>query len=84
MLTHKTAIAWNVLASGVTQSHGYSIGRPLTQMVSQQSAMIAYNYLFRATAIVFRALNAAHLLDQEAETTSRTGDRRRRIAQRPG
>ncbi len=27
-----------------------------------------------------RALNAAHLLDQEAETTSRTGDRRRRIA----
>jgi MFS transporter, DHA2 family, multidrug resistance protein len=52
MLTHKTAIAWNVLASGVTQSHGYSIGQ-LTQMVSQQSAMIAYNYLFRATAIVF-------------------------------
>ena len=52
MLTHRTAIAWNVLASGVTQSHGYSIGQ-LTQMVSQQSAMIAYNYLFRATAIVF-------------------------------
>ncbi len=52
MLTHQTAIAWNVLASGVTQSHGYSIGQ-LTQMVSQQSAMIAYNYLFRATAIVF-------------------------------
>ncbi|MFY9630001.1 MAG: DHA2 family efflux MFS transporter permease subunit, partial [Candidatus Cybelea sp.] len=49
MLTHQTAIAWNVLASGVTQSHGYSIGQ-LTQMVSQQSAMIAYNYLFRATA----------------------------------
>jgi DHA2 family multidrug resistance protein len=52
MLTHQTAIAWNVLASGVTQAHGYSIGQ-LTQMVSQQSAMIAYNYLFRATAIVF-------------------------------
>jgi DHA2 family multidrug resistance protein len=52
MLTHQTAITWNELASGVTQSHGYTIGQ-LTQMVSQQSAMIAYNYLFRATAIVF-------------------------------
>ena len=29
MLTHETAIAWNVLASGVTQTHGYSV-RPLT------------------------------------------------------
>ena len=52
MLTHQTAIAWNVLASGVTQTHGYSVGA-LTQMVAQQSAMIAYNYLFRVTAIVF-------------------------------
>jgi DHA2 family multidrug resistance protein len=52
LLTHQTAIAWNVLASGVTQSHGYSIGQ-LTAMVGQQSAMIAYNYLFRVTAIVF-------------------------------
>ncbi len=52
MLTHQTAVAWNVLASGVTQSHGYSVGA-LTQMVAQQSAMIAYNYLFRVTAVVF-------------------------------
>jgi MFS transporter, DHA2 family, multidrug resistance protein len=52
MLTHQTAVAWNVLASGVTQTHGYSVGQ-LTQMVAQQSAMIAYNYLFRVTAIVF-------------------------------
>jgi DHA2 family multidrug resistance protein len=52
MLTHQTAIAWNVLASGVTQTHGYTVGQ-LTQMVSQQSAMIAYDYLFRVTAIVF-------------------------------
>jgi DHA2 family multidrug resistance protein len=52
MLTHQTAVAWNVLASGVTQTHGYSVGQ-LTQMVSQQSAMIAYDYLFRVTAIVF-------------------------------
>ncbi|HEY2475054.1 MAG TPA: DHA2 family efflux MFS transporter permease subunit [Candidatus Cybelea sp.] len=52
MLTHQTAVAWNVLASGVTQTHGLSVGQ-LTQLVSQQSAMIAYNYLFRVTAIVF-------------------------------
>jgi DHA2 family multidrug resistance protein len=52
LLVHQTAIAWNVLASGVTQTHGYSTGQ-LTQMVAQQSAMIAYNYLFRLTAIVF-------------------------------
>jgi MFS transporter, DHA2 family, multidrug resistance protein len=52
MLTHETAVAWNVLASGVTSTHGYSIGT-LTQMVAQQSAMIAYDYLFRVCAIVF-------------------------------
>ncbi|HVN68621.1 MAG TPA: DHA2 family efflux MFS transporter permease subunit [Candidatus Binatia bacterium] len=52
MLTHQTAVAWNVLASGVTQTHGYPVGQ-LTQMVAQQSAMIAYNYLFRVTAVVF-------------------------------
>jgi MFS transporter, DHA2 family, multidrug resistance protein len=52
LLTHQTAIAWNVLASGVTQTHGYSVGA-LTSMVAQQSSMIAYNYLFRVTAIVF-------------------------------
>lgn len=52
MLTHQTAVAWNLLASGVTQTHGYSVGQ-LTQIVGQQSSMIAYNYLFRVTAIVF-------------------------------
>jgi DHA2 family multidrug resistance protein len=52
LLTHESAIAWNVLASGVTQTHGLPIGA-LTQMVGQQSAMIAYNYLFRVTALVF-------------------------------
>ena len=52
LLVHETAIAWNVLASGVTQTHGYSTGQ-LTQMVAQQSAMIGYNFLFRLTAIVF-------------------------------
>ncbi|MBV9717922.1 MAG: DHA2 family efflux MFS transporter permease subunit [Candidatus Eremiobacteraeota bacterium] len=52
LLTHQTAIAWNVLASGVTQTHGYSVGQ-LTGMVAQQSTMIAYNYVFRVTAVVF-------------------------------
>jgi MFS transporter, DHA2 family, multidrug resistance protein len=54
MLTHQGAIAWNVLASGVTQSHGYSVGA-LTAMVGQQSTMIAYDYVFRVCAIVFVA-----------------------------
>jgi len=52
LLTHQTAVAWNVLASGVTATHGFPVGT-LTGMVSQQSAMIAYDYLFRVTAIVF-------------------------------
>lgn len=52
MLTHQSAVAWNVLASGVTQSHGYSIPA-LTGMVAQQSTMIAYDYLFRFCTIVF-------------------------------
>ena len=52
MLTHESAVAWNVLASGVTATHGYSIGT-LTQMVGQQSTMIAYDYLFRVCAVVF-------------------------------
>jgi len=52
MLTHQTAIAWNELASGVTATHGYPV-QVLTGMVAQQSAMIAYDYLFRVTAIVF-------------------------------
>jgi DHA2 family multidrug resistance protein len=52
MLTHQGAVAWNVLASGVTQAHGYSVGA-LTGMVAQQSQMIAYDYLFRFCAIVF-------------------------------
>jgi DHA2 family multidrug resistance protein len=52
MLTHQSAVAWNVLASGVTNAHGYSVGT-LTQLVAQQSAMIAYDYLFRVCAIVF-------------------------------
>jgi MFS transporter, DHA2 family, multidrug resistance protein len=52
LLTHQTAVAWNMLAGGVTQTHGYGVGT-LTQMVAMQSSMLAYDYLFRVTAIVF-------------------------------
>ena len=52
LLTHETAVAWNVLSSGVTKTNGYPIG-VLTQMVAQQSAMVSYDFLFRLTAIVF-------------------------------
>ena len=52
LLSHQTAVAWNVLASSITQTHGYSVPM-LTGIVAQQSAMIAYDYLFRFTAIVF-------------------------------
>jgi MFS transporter, DHA2 family, multidrug resistance protein len=52
MLVHQTAVAWNVLASGVTNTHGYPVGT-LTLLVAQQSSMIAYDYLFRVCAIVF-------------------------------
>jgi DHA2 family multidrug resistance protein len=54
LLTHQSAVAWSVLASGVTSAHGYPT-LALTSMVAEQSAMIAYNYLFQLTAIVFIA-----------------------------
>jgi MFS transporter, DHA2 family, multidrug resistance protein len=52
LVAHESAIAWNVLAAGVTQTQGVSVGT-LTGMVSQQSTMIAYTYVFRICAIVF-------------------------------
>jgi DHA2 family multidrug resistance protein len=54
MLAHESAVAWNVLASGVTQTQGMPIGT-LTSLVAQQSTMIAYDYVFRVCAIVFLA-----------------------------
>jgi DHA2 family multidrug resistance protein len=70
LLVHQTAVAWNVLASGVTQTHGYSVGT-LTAMVAQQSSMIAYNYLFRVTAIVFAlAAPLAFLMKVKPRTAS--------------
>jgi len=71
MLTHQTAVAWNFLASGVTQMHGYSVGQ-LTQMVAQQSSMIAYNYLFRFTAVIFiLSTPLIFLIKRPARVTSR-------------
>ncbi|MGB8797950.1 MAG: DHA2 family efflux MFS transporter permease subunit [Candidatus Aquilonibacter sp.] len=70
LLVHQTAVAWNVRASGVTQTHGYSVGA-LTAMVAQQSSMIAYNYLFRVTAIVFAlAAPLAFLMKVKPRTAS--------------
>ena len=52
LVTHESAVAWNELASGVTQTHGFPIST-LTGLVAQQSTMIAYDYVLRLTAIVF-------------------------------
>jgi DHA2 family multidrug resistance protein len=52
LLSRETAIAWNVLASGVVHSRGQSTAM-LTQLVAQSSSVIAYDYLFRLCAIVF-------------------------------
>ncbi|MGH8165177.1 MAG: DHA2 family efflux MFS transporter permease subunit, partial [Rhodanobacteraceae bacterium] len=52
LLTREGAIAWSALASGVTQTHGYSIGQ-LTQIVATGSQVIAYDYLFRLSGLIF-------------------------------
>ena len=52
LLDRHTEIAWNALASGVTNTHGMSVVA-LTQLVAQQAQMIAYNYLFQLCALVF-------------------------------
>ena len=69
LLVHQTAVAWNVLSSGVTQTHGYSIG-VLTQLVAQQASMISYDYLFRLTAIVFVVATPLVFLIKIKKTTS--------------
>jgi len=52
MLAHQGAIAYTELANGVTATHGYPVA-VLSMIVGQQAQIIAYNYLFRVTAIVF-------------------------------
>jgi DHA2 family multidrug resistance protein len=52
LLARETAIAWSALAGGVRQAQGVSTAM-LAGMVSQQSTIIAYDYLFRLSAIIF-------------------------------
>ena len=52
LLARHTAMAWSDLAAGVTRSHGYSVGT-LTQIVATNAQVIAYDYLFRLSAIIF-------------------------------
>jgi DHA2 family multidrug resistance protein len=52
LLARESAIAQNALASGVTNTHGYSIA-VLSQLVGTASQVISYDYLFRLSAIVF-------------------------------
>jgi DHA2 family multidrug resistance protein len=52
LLAREAAIAQNALASGVTQTHGYSLST-LSQLVGMASQVISYDYLFRLSAIVF-------------------------------
>jgi DHA2 family multidrug resistance protein len=52
LLSHQTAVAWNALAAGMKHSHDIA---PSTQMnlLSQSSAINAYNYVFQICAIIF-------------------------------
>lgn len=52
LLAREEAVAQNVLASGVTQTHGVTLP-VLSQLVSTAAAVISYDYLFRLTGIVF-------------------------------
>jgi len=54
LLARHTAMAWSDLAAGVTRSYGYSVGT-LTQIVAMNAQVIAYDYLFRLSALVFFA-----------------------------
>jgi DHA2 family multidrug resistance protein len=52
LLARQTAIAQNALASGVTQTHGFSIPI-LAQLVTIGSSVISYDYLFRLSGLIF-------------------------------
>jgi DHA2 family multidrug resistance protein len=52
LLARQAAIAQSELASGVTQTHGYSIAT-LNQLVGIAAQVISYDYLFRFSAIIF-------------------------------
>jgi len=52
LLARETAIAWNELASGVTNTHGYSVSQ-LTNIVAVSASVISYDYLLRLCGIIF-------------------------------
>ena len=52
LLARQEAVAQSALASGVTQTHGYSIA-VLGQLVGVASQVNSYDYLFRVSALVF-------------------------------
>ena len=52
LLSRQLAVAYESLANGVTQTHGYSVST-LTQIVAINATVISYDYLFRLCAIVF-------------------------------
>ena len=54
LLTRETAIAWSDLAGGITQAHGASQAT-LINLLSQASSVIAYDYVFRLSALLFVA-----------------------------
>jgi MFS transporter, DHA2 family, multidrug resistance protein len=54
LLTRQTAVAWSELAGGITQSHGASQAT-LTALLAQASSVIAYDYVFRLSALLFIA-----------------------------
>jgi MFS transporter, DHA2 family, multidrug resistance protein len=69
LLERHTAIALNVLASGVTQT--YNMSRiALSQLVEQQAQMVAYDYLFQLCAIVFLVAAPLLLFMRPAKSTA--------------
>ena len=52
LLSREITTTYEALANGVTQTHGAPIG-VLTQIVSMNAQVIAYDYLFRLTGVIF-------------------------------
>ena len=55
LLASETTIAWSALAGGVTHADGHSLLQ-INALVSQNAAVIAYEYVFRICAFVFIAI----------------------------
>ena len=75
MLTHQTAVAWNVLSSEVTSTHGYSIGT-LTQLVGTAVVDDRLRLPLPSLRDRLRAHDAARVSDSAAKAAgARTGAR---------